>query len=295
MIDMYPSRISREPIITKRKDPVVYSTGRVDSGRLSETQLRSYEQNGFLLLENLFSEQDVDNMLRELNEIWTQSRNLIQAEVIREPDSEIIRSVFAVHRSDPFFNRVSRDPRLLDAAQQVLGSDVYIHQSRINFKPGFQGKDFFWHSDFETWHTEDGMPRMRAVSFSILLDENLPYNGSLMLIPGSHQYFVSCVGLTPEGHYLQSLRKQEIGVPDSESLTWLADQGGIEMPLGRRGSVLMFECNTMHGSGSNISPYPRRNLFVVYNSVQNALQEPFSESKQRPEFVASRTPVLITC
>jgi hypothetical protein len=43
-------------------------------------------------------------------------------------------------------------------ARQLLGSDVYVHQSRVNFKPGFNGQDFYWHSDFETWHAEDGMP-----------------------------------------------------------------------------------------------------------------------------------------
>ena len=52
-------------------------------------------------------------------------------------------------------------------AEQILGSQVYIHQSRVNLKPGFKGKEFYWHSDFETWHIEDGMPRMRALSCSI--------------------------------------------------------------------------------------------------------------------------------
>lgn len=52
--------------------------------------------------------------------------------------------------------------RLLNVARQILGSEVYIHQFRANMKPGFLGKEFYWHSDFETWHVEDGMPSMRA-------------------------------------------------------------------------------------------------------------------------------------
>src|SRR3546814_19751740 len=75
----------------------------------------------------------------------------------------------------------------------------YIHQSRLNYKPGFKGKEFYWHSDFETWHVEDGMPRMRALSMSVLLAENTPHNGPLMLIPGSHQSFLTCVGETQIG------------------------------------------------------------------------------------------------
>lgn len=64
-------------------------------------------------------------------------------------------------------------PRLLDIAQFLLDDEVYIHQSRLNYKPGFRGKEFYWHSDFETWHVEDGMPRLRALSISITLTENI--------------------------------------------------------------------------------------------------------------------------
>jgi ectoine hydroxylase len=45
----------------------------------------------------------------------------------------------------------------------------------------------------------------------------------------------------------------------------------------------------MHGSSNNITPYSRTNLFVVYNSVANALTDPFAAPAPRPEFVASRT------
>ena len=70
-----------------------------------------------------------------------------------------MRSVFAVHRSSALFASISEDPRLLSLAQNILGDDVYIHQSRLNYKPAFHGREFFWHSDFETWHAEDGMPQ----------------------------------------------------------------------------------------------------------------------------------------
>jgi ectoine hydroxylase len=49
----------------------------------------------------------------------------------------------------------------------------------------------------------------------------------------------------------------------------------------------------MHGSNSNISPVPRSNVFVVYNSVENTLVEPFAAPSRRPEFIAARdfTPI----
>lgn len=295
MRDLYPSRYSTEVEITKRKDPVIHSEpGREKETPLSKEQLQSYEANGFLFLENFFSEGELQDMQQEIHSIRDEYQAKNIPEVIREPEQDEIRSVFAVHRDNDFFRKLSADHRLLDIVQHLLGSDVYINQSRINYKPGFTGKEFYWHSDFETWHVEDGMPRMRAVSVSVALSDNYVYNGPLMLIPGSHQYFISCVGETPDDHYKSSLRKQEFGVPDHDTMTWLANKFGIEMPTGPAGSVLLFECNTMHGSGGNITPFARNNLFMVYNSVENRLVEPFSGGKPRPEFIATRNsePVL---
>jgi ectoine hydroxylase len=44
----------------------------------------------------------------------------------------------------------------------------------------------------------------------------------------------------------------------------------------------------MHGSNSNITPFPRSNVFVVFNSVENTLGEPFGALSPRPTFIASR-------
>jgi len=110
----------------------------------------------------------------------------------------------------------------------------------------------------------------------------------LMLMPGSHQKYVSCVGETPEDHYQTSLQKQERGIPDQDSLNALVDQYGITQGAGPAGTLVLFDCNTMHGSNGNITPFPRSNLFFVYNSVWNQLAEPFSQNKPRPEFIASR-------
>jgi ectoine hydroxylase len=208
--------------------------------------------------------------------------------VVCEPDSGDIRSIFALHRQSKVMHRLAADERLAGLASFLLGEDVYIHQSRLNYKPGFRGKEFYWHSDFETWHAEDGMPRMRALSMSVLLTDNEPYNGPLMLMPGSHNTFVGSVGETPDDNYKSSLKVQETGVPDEESMTRLYEEYGLETPTGPAGSVLIFDCNTMHGSASNISPLPRSNAFFVFNAVSNRLVAPFAAKKPRPEFIGAR-------
>jgi ectoine hydroxylase len=285
--DLYPSRVGGAARLTDRRDPVLHGE---PTGALTPYQRDRYRADGFLALSGFFPHDEVKGMQREAERLRTSDELRARESTITEPGSDEIRSVFRPHEASELFDRIARDPRILGKVREMLGGDVYIHQSRINYKPGFRGKEFYWHSDFETWHVEDGMPRMRAVSCSIALTANLPENGSLMLVPGSHHHYLSCAGTTPEKNYETSLKKQEVGVPDEEGLEKLVELGGgIEMPTGPAGSVTFFECNTMHGSASNISPYPRSNLFLVYNSVENALTDPFSGQDPRPEYLAERS------
>jgi len=285
--DPYASRTDRGSAILARQDPVVYGEGKY-ADALGADQLASYERDGFLLLENLFSEKEVAGLLAEVERMTHDPAIVRREEAITERGSDAVRSIFMVHALSAVMDRLTRDPRLVNVARQILGSEVYLHQTRANMKPGFKGKEFYWHSDFETWHVEDGMPAMRALSCSVLLTDNDATNGPLMLVPGSHRHFISCVGETPRDHYKQSLKKQEYGVPDPVSLQLLAEQGGISTMMAKAGSVVFFDCNTMHGSNSNISPWPRANVFMVYNSMENTLNAPKYGLDPRPEHIATR-------
>ncbi|HET6724664.1 MAG TPA: ectoine hydroxylase [Gammaproteobacteria bacterium] len=284
--DRYPSRIAPIPKISDRTDPVVY--GSAKDGPLGQQTLDAFRDNGFLAFDGFFSEAELRPWREELDRLRADPAMRARESTITEPDSDEVRSIFAIHESDDILGRLCRDPRLVSIARQILGGDIYIQQSRINYKPGFKGKPFYWHSDFETWHTEDGMPNMRAVSCSISLTPNTPDNGPLMLIPGSHRQFLSCVGETPEKHYKKSLKAQEIGVPDEANLEAMVTRGGIVAPTGPAGSVTFFDCNLMHGSNSNITPFARSNVFIVFNHCNNALVEPFCALAPRPQFIADR-------
>jgi len=285
--DRYASRTDRMSAIVARHDPVIYGDGRY-ADALSEQQLQDYDRDGFLMLENLLPENEVAAILAEIGRMSRDPAIIRREESITEPGSDAVRSIFMVHTLSAMISRLVRDPRLINVARQILGSEVYVHQSRANMKPGFKGKEFYWHSDFETWHVEDGMPAMRALSCTVLLSDNNACNGPLMLVPGSHRQFISCVGETPDENYKQSLKKQEYGVPDPVSLQLLVEQGGITPITAKAGSVVFFDCNTMHGSNGNISPWPRANVFMVYNSVENTLNPPKYGLEPRPEHIAHR-------
>lgn len=293
MNDQYPSRYVSAPQHLPRYEPVAWRPWQPDAP-LSETLYRQWCENGFLQLDKMFSSEEVELFRAELASLASDEAVLACEEAITEPDSGALRSLFAPHRHSAMFSALMTDKRLLNIAEYLLASRVYVHQARVNFKPGFHGTGFFWHSDFETWHAEDGLPRMRTLSMSISLTDNHPCNGPLMLIPGSHRTFISCVGRTPRQHYRMSLKKQTIGLPDANSIERLATQG-IHCATGGAGSVTLFDCNTLHGSADNLSPFPRSNLFFVYNSIENQPVNPFASDRPRPWYIGAREAIEPLC
>ncbi|MCK2244130.1 MULTISPECIES: ectoine hydroxylase [unclassified Crossiella] len=287
-VQVYRTRDGRPGEIRPRQDPVVY--GGAEDGPLTAAELDGYQRNGFHTFDQLLTAEEVRECREEVARLVQRPERYTDERYIVEPAADEVRSIFQVHAVSPLFDRIIKDSRLVLVARQLLGSEVYIHQTRINAKPAFTGSGFYWHSDFETWHAEDGMPRVRALSFSIGLTENYPHNGPLMIIPGSHQWFVSSAAPTPPENHKSSLGKQEVGVPEEEILHRIAeDNGGVHQVVGAPGSAVAFDCNCMHGSAENITPYPRANLFVVFNSVHNTLVEPFAAPARRPEYLADRT------
>ena len=283
--DLYPTRSGETTEVLPRTGPIVF--GSPEDGPLEAADLKHFEETGYLTIDQLITSEELTLFTDELQRLSRDPEVKADERTVVEAESDEVRSIFDIHRTNEIFRKIANDPRLVDRARQILGTDVYIHQSRINYKPGFVGKEFSWHSDFETWHAEDGMPTPRAVSLSLSLTDNYSFNGPLMIMPGSHKRYISCVGGTPEDNYRKSLIMQGAGTPDRQTLSDFADEYGIDVLEGAAGGAIMFDSNCMHASNGNVTPFSRSNIFIVYNSVENACVEPFAAPKPRPEFVGS--------
>ncbi|GAB3461188.1 phytanoyl-CoA dioxygenase family protein [Actinophytocola sediminis] len=280
--DPYPTRKSGDPELLDRYEPTVWTSGM--AGPIDPATLAAHDSRGYSAHPDLLSPPEVAAFSQELDRLPSTLDK--DPRVITE-DGEV-RTIFEVHRLSSLIGELATDPRVLDRARQILGSEVYIHQSRATYLPAFEGRGNYWHADFETWHAEDGMPAPRAVSMSIALTDHHPFNGGLMMMPGSHRTFVPCAGAIAPEHCRTPLAAGEIGVPSPTHVTNLARAYGIDPYTAPAGTAVMFDANLMHGSGNNITPFPRSTIFLVFNSVENPLLPPFGGSAPRPRHMACR-------
>ena len=287
--DAYETRLRDGEKLTLREDPVLYSEWTEDAP-VTREEAEHYRDNGYLIRNGQFTEEELRVLIDTSQALRDDPSGIRREDLVTEPESDAVRTVFRLDEHSPVFARLARDSRLAGVAEFLLADRVYLHQSRLNYKPGFTGKEFYWHSDFETWHAEDGMPRPRAVSASLLLTDNSSLNGPLMLVPGSQEVFVACQGETPDDNHKGSLKKQELGVPQPETIDMLVRENGLDAATGPAGTLIFFESNTLHGSNGNITPDPRSNAFFVYNALSNRVRDPYAAPKPRPDFLANREP-----
>ena len=111
MSDLYTSRTERTAAIVSRQEPVVYPDP-VGSQPLNKSQLREYEDNGFLLLPDLFNAQEVQALLGNVEAMSTDPGILSREEAVVEKGSQAVRSIFRVHELSELIARLVRDPRV---------------------------------------------------------------------------------------------------------------------------------------------------------------------------------------
>ncbi|MBI4274646.1 MAG: phytanoyl-CoA dioxygenase family protein [Rhizobiales bacterium] len=245
---------------------------------LKPEQLKAFDEQGYLFFPDCFSEDEVAVMRAEAEGIYKTDRQEVWREKTGAP-----RTAFAVHTYNEVFRLLSRHPRLVEPLRQLFGEDVYVHQFKINAKAAFEGDVWQWHQDYGTWARDDGMPEPRAMNIAVFLDAVLPINGPLMIIPKSHKH-----GTLAAGHD-NSTTSYPLWTLDKETVTRLTAEAagldgiGIVAPTGKPGAVLMFHGNLVHASPPNITPYPRKIVYLTLCAVSNHITK-FT----RPEWIAHR-------
>lgn len=251
--------------------------------QLDAAQVRHFEEQGWLLVRDVFSAAEVALLLGELAGIAAQDR----PENLREPRSGAIRSALSCHLYNEAYRRLSRHPRLVEPARRLLGGDVYLHQFKVNAKVAHDGEVWHWHQDFRTWHADDGMPEPLVLNAGVFLDDVTEFNGPLMFMPGSHKLGHVPADALPDKSDVETygrLAADAAGSPyKRETIDAWAKRFGIVAPKGPAGSALFFHGCIIHGSAPNMSPWNRTMTLATYNRADNAIRRP-----TRPDFVALR-------
>ena len=228
--------------------------------RLSEEQIAALNRQGFLVLPDLFSGSEVDALRSRLPAVFADGH---EGNIVERESGEV-RTSMGLHLRDESFSALTRHPRLVEPALQILGEPAYIQQVKVNVKAAFSGEVWQWHYDFATHHEEDGVLRPLALNLHVFLDDVSEFNGPLWFIPGSHA--VGAHG----AHLDTATTSYPLWVVDPPTVKALAEKNGMVSATGPRGTGLIFFDTLLHGSPPNMSPWDRAIFSLILNPVSNA-------------------------
>ena len=123
--------------------------------QLTDRQISSLNDQGFLMLPDLFSSEEVERLRNRLPALFADGH---EGNIIERASGEV-RTAMGLHLRDPLYAALVRHPRLVEPALQILETPVYVQQVKVNVKAAFSGEVWQWHYDFATHHKEDGVPQ----------------------------------------------------------------------------------------------------------------------------------------
>ncbi len=231
---------------------------------LTPDQVGAYHREGYLIVENAFSTNEVEALHRSTVDIcrgkygefpgWIPSRD-------DEPDEEVIKRYLCIHfphKVCPTILASLSHPVIKEVLTAVIGPNVKCMQSMLFIKAaGKPGQA--WHQD------EDYIPtRDRSLTGAwIAMDDATVDNGCLWAIPGSHRPGI----LWPQKYHFDKrfdCTEESYQFPYSDK-----DEVPLEMPAG---SVVFFNGYLLHRSLPNRqSSGFRRSLVNHYMSAESLL------------------------
>jgi phytanoyl-CoA hydroxylase len=201
-----------------------------------------YERDGYVIVRQVIDESLVEQARRHID--WLRQRYPDTRP--EQLDHEI------VGEGDPFWIRLVSDDRLLDLAQQFIGPNIALFASHYIAKPPFEGQPVLWHQDGSYWPLNP----MVVVTLWLALDESVPENGCLRIIPRTHLQQLVDIRERPD---VENVLGSEMNVdPDS-----IRESEAVDVVLSP-GDVSIHHPNVVHGSEPNDSPRWRRGLTIRY-------------------------------
>ena len=227
--------------------------------------IEHFQEHGYVAMERVFSEEEVQRMRKEADEILElilNSSNSLQRQsgrldLVRNEAGYLVRKIQPINDLSLYLSQISADSRLLDPMRTLMNEEPILMEEKLNYKQplpclsfGFETKPrdtdrFPVHNDWAYYRAQN-YPQ-GIISSAITLDDCPAESGPIRVWPGTHKSHL-------EHESIDIGLQVQPGLVDFE--------GGEDLLL-PAGSVAFFSSLLVHNSRPNISEKPRR--MMIYS------------------------------
>ncbi|MFN0313932.1 MAG: phytanoyl-CoA dioxygenase family protein [Burkholderiales bacterium] len=224
---------------------------------LSEAHVAAYKRDGFIVLENVLSQDEVAQLRQATEDLVEKARGVTEhnsvydlepAHSAREPR---VRRIKAPHVQHRIYDSVMRHPKILAALQQLVSPAIRFDTSKLNMKAAGYGAAVEWHQDWAFYpHTNDDL-----AAVGVMMDDMDLENGPLLCLPGSHRGPVYDHHV--DGYFCGAMDPTRDAIDFTKAVAC----------TGKAGSISIHHVRTVHGSAVNTSNKQRRLLLFQYRAA----------------------------
>jgi ectoine hydroxylase len=252
---------------------------------MTNEQRRSFDEQGFILIENFFSQAELDRLLSAIDEV---AQHVRVEKGLGENDPFALRNALTHHEA---FLDLIDNPRILPLVVDAIGWNIQIRTTHLDYRPPYpeglepgelgtgEGadhaagyKNLVWHPDlagpflFEAPSLDGRLPFMEIKVGYYLSDLTQRNSGAICLVPGSHKR-------TP-----QELRDMNHRVPEDQFIE-------LNVPAN---TALLWRTQVWHCVTPNLSHNVRKVFYVGYHY---RWLRPTDYIEQDPELIARSSPI----
>ncbi|HZO89986.1 MAG TPA: phytanoyl-CoA dioxygenase family protein [Chthonomonadaceae bacterium] len=162
--------------------------------RLTPEQLEAYHRDGYLVMEDLVTAEEVAALRERVREYTHGGRPTDKLTIQIEPrvqrgeltvdhPGDGIRKIDGLVQGDDLFRRLGTHPNIVSILEQILGPDIKMFRNSLLLKPPEVGSQKGWHQDSPYWP----IAPMDLCSCWFPLDDATPENGCMVVLPGWHK------------------------------------------------------------------------------------------------------------
>ena len=225
---------------------------------IGESEVGFYRENGFLVVHNVLSAEEVVELRRVTDEFVEKARfvrehnEVYDLEPTHSPQEPRVRRIKTPHAQHEVYDRVMRHPNVLAILQKLVHPSVRFDTSKLNIKAAGYGAAVEWHQDWAFYpHTNDDL-----AAVGVMMDDCALENGPLLCVPGSHK------GPVHDHHDAEGVFCGAIDPAAAD-----IDFSKAEPCIGPAGSISIHHARTIHGSALNTSNRSRRLLLFQYRAA----------------------------
>ena len=224
---------------------------------LTKDEVNFYNDQGYLLVEDVISENQHKEMLALVDGFFEKSKkirendNIFDLEDGHSSDNPRLKRIKQPHQHSQFFWDIIKESKIEEILRDLLGDNVSLKTSKLNTKAPGGGAAVEWHQDWAFYpHTNDNV-----LALGLMLNDVDIDNGPLMVIPESHKGPVL-------SHFNNGVFCGAIDPDDSDF-----DMSKAVTLTGKARSMTIHHARTLHGSSPNNSNRDRLVLFYECNSA----------------------------